>query len=63
MNVAKTLQFSVLMGIKLDQQSYQPPGPYVRPASESVFSFLIAGLGVSRGLKGVSKPHMPMTGA
>lgn len=37
MNVAKTLQFSVLMGIKLDQQSYQPPGPYVRPASESLF--------------------------
>lgn len=54
--------FSVT-GIKLDQQNRQPPGPSYRPACGSLFSFLIVGLGVSRGLKGVSKPSTPMTGA
>lgn len=29
--------FSVLMGIKLDQQSHQHRGPSTKPASESLF--------------------------
>ena len=29
--------FSVLMGIKLEKQSHQHPGPSTKPASESLF--------------------------